>query len=128
MLMTREPFPLQITCRTLAGAAKKAREVLVPAMVSSWRFWPAVQLISYSPLVPVDYKLLWIDTMVEWFCNLRVVRQEVRYIEVLGENLLFRIIKVLAPFNVNTFALENLDGFVVAHSWERRISVSSDEF
>ena len=38
-------------------------QVLVPAMVSSWRFWPAVQLISYSPLVPVDLKLLWIDTM-----------------------------------------------------------------
>ena len=32
-------------------------------MVSSWRFWPAVQLVSYSPLVPVDFKLLWIDTM-----------------------------------------------------------------
>ena len=32
-------------------------------MVSSWRFWPIVQLISFSPLVPVDFKLLWIDTM-----------------------------------------------------------------
>ena len=32
-------------------------------MVSSWRFWPAVQLVSYSPLIPVDFKLLWIDTM-----------------------------------------------------------------
>jgi len=44
-------------------AFAKARRVLVPAMVSSWRFWPAVQLISFSPLIPVDFKLLWIDTM-----------------------------------------------------------------
>lgn len=44
-------------------AFARARRVLVPAMVSSWRFWPAVQLISYSPLVPLDFKLLWIDTM-----------------------------------------------------------------
>ena len=44
-------------------AFTRAREVLVPAMVSSWRFWPVVQLISYSPLIPVDFKLLWIDTM-----------------------------------------------------------------
>eukprot|EP00310_Coccolithus_braarudii_P016778 CAMPEP_0183353160 /NCGR_PEP_ID=MMETSP0164_2-20130417/33095_1 /TAXON_ID=221442 /ORGANISM="Coccolithus pelagicus ssp braarudi, Strain PLY182g" /LENGTH=447 /DNA_ID=CAMNT_0025525795 /DNA_START=161 /DNA_END=1504 /DNA_ORIENTATION=+ len=47
----------------LAEAFARARQVLVPAMVSSWRFWPAVQLISYSPLVPVDFKLLWIDSM-----------------------------------------------------------------
>lgn len=46
-----------------AEAFARARQVLVPAMVSSWRFWPAVQLISYSPLIPVDFKLLWIDTM-----------------------------------------------------------------
>jgi protein Mpv17 len=46
-----------------AEAFARARQVLVPAMVSSWRFWPAVQLISYSPLIPVEFKLLWIDTM-----------------------------------------------------------------
>jgi len=48
---------------SLSEAFAKARRVLVPAMVSSWRFWPAVQLISFSPLIPVDFKLLWIDTM-----------------------------------------------------------------
>lgn len=52
-------------------AFARARQVLVPAMVSSWRFWPAVQLISYSPLVPVDFKLLWIDTMeIAWVAYL----------------------------------------------------------
>jgi len=44
-------------------AFSRARQVLPAAMVSSWRFWPAVQLVSYSPLIPVDFKLLWIDTM-----------------------------------------------------------------
>mmetsp|Transcript_16367 Transcript_16367/g.38181 ORF Transcript_16367/g.38181 Transcript_16367/m.38181 type:complete len:240 (+) Transcript_16367:79-798(+) len=44
-------------------AFAKARQVLPAAMVGSWRFWPAVQLISYSPLIPVHLKLLWIDTM-----------------------------------------------------------------
>ena len=40
-------------------------------MVSSWRFWPAVQLVSYSPLIPVDFKLLWIDTMeIAWVAYL----------------------------------------------------------
>ena len=29
----------------------------------SWRFWPLVHLISYSPLIPVDLKVLWIDVM-----------------------------------------------------------------
>ena len=44
-------------------AAESARSLLVPSMLSSWRFWPAVHLISYSPLIPLDYKLLWIDVM-----------------------------------------------------------------
>ncbi|GMH83575.1 hypothetical protein TrVE_jg11362 [Triparma verrucosa] len=41
----------------------RAREVLVPSVVQSWKFWPFVHLISYSPLIPVDLKLLWIDVM-----------------------------------------------------------------
>ena len=54
-----------------AEAFARARKVLVPAMVSSWRFWPAVQLVSYSPLIPVDLKLLWIDTMeIAWVAYL----------------------------------------------------------
>ena len=56
------------------------------------------------------FVILWINTMVEWFCNLRVVRQEVWHIEVLCENLLLRIIKVLAPFNIDTFAFATWGG------------------
>merc|ERR1719460_1646740 len=46
-----------------AAAIARARQLLAPAMVSSWRFWPVVQLITFSPLIPVDLKLLWNDSM-----------------------------------------------------------------
>lgn len=41
----------------------RARVTLVPSVVASWRFWPFVHLLSYSPLIPEEYKLLWIDIM-----------------------------------------------------------------
>lgn len=34
-----------------------------PALRSSWRFWPFVHCISFSHLVPLDLKLLWVDAM-----------------------------------------------------------------
>ena len=34
-----------------------------PALRSSWRFWPFVHTISFSHLVPLDLKLLWVDMM-----------------------------------------------------------------
>ena len=46
-----------------SDAFARAREVLVPSVVQSWKFWPLVHLVSYSPLIPVDLKLLWIDFM-----------------------------------------------------------------
>lgn len=49
--------------RSPSEALFRAREVLVPSMVQSWRFWPVVHLISYSPLIPVNFKVLWIDLM-----------------------------------------------------------------
>lgn len=48
---------------SLSESFEVARQVLVPSVVASWRFWPFVHLLSYSPLIPIDYKLLWIDTM-----------------------------------------------------------------
>lgn len=42
---------------------QRARQVLVPSVVQSWKFWPFIHLISYSPLIPVEFKLLWIDVM-----------------------------------------------------------------
>ena len=46
-----------------SDAWRRSRQVLVPSVVQSWRFWPLVHLISYSPLIPVDLKVLWIDVM-----------------------------------------------------------------
>ena len=34
-----------------------------PALRASWRFWPFVHTISFSHLVPLDLKLLWVDAM-----------------------------------------------------------------
>jgi len=34
-----------------------------PALRTSWRFWPFVHAISFSHAVPLDLKLLWVDTM-----------------------------------------------------------------
>mmetsp|Transcript_118198 Transcript_118198/g.217660 ORF Transcript_118198/g.217660 Transcript_118198/m.217660 type:complete len:497 (-) Transcript_118198:179-1669(-) len=48
---------------SLSESFAVARQVLVPSVVASWRFWPFVHLLSYSPLIPLDFKLLWIDTM-----------------------------------------------------------------
>ena len=36
-----------------SDAWRRSRQVLVPSVVQSWRFWPLVHLISYSPLMPV---------------------------------------------------------------------------
>ncbi|KAJ1456543.1 hypothetical protein M885DRAFT_463118 [Pelagophyceae sp. CCMP2097] len=49
--------------KSLTDSLARARQTLAPALVSSWRFWPAVHLLSYSPLIPVDFKILWIDCM-----------------------------------------------------------------
>lgn len=49
--------------KSVSEAWNRARAVLVPSVVASWRFWPFVHLLSYSPLIPVEYKLLWIDVM-----------------------------------------------------------------
>jgi len=46
-----------------SDALRRARQVLVPSVVQSWRFWPLVHLVSYSPLIPLDFKILWIDVM-----------------------------------------------------------------
>ena len=46
----------------------------MPSLISSWRFWPAVHVISYSPLIPFELKVLWIDTMeIFWVAILSVI-------------------------------------------------------
>lgn len=39
------------------------RETWWPGMQASIRFWPIVHLLTFSPLIPLELKLLWIDLM-----------------------------------------------------------------
>lgn len=55
----------------------RARERLAPAMFSSWRFWPFVHLITYSPFMPIDFKVLWNDVMeILWVAILSVIAND----------------------------------------------------
>lgn len=57
--------------QTPSEAFARARQVPVPSIVASWRFWPFVHLLSYSPLIPIEFKLLWIGTMeIAWIAIL----------------------------------------------------------
>ena len=42
---------------------RDVRETWWPGMKASLKFWPAVHLITFSTLVPLELKLLWIDLM-----------------------------------------------------------------
>lgn len=39
------------------------KKTLWPALRTSWRFWPFVHVISFSHIVNLDLKLLWVDAM-----------------------------------------------------------------
>lgn len=56
---------------------RRARETLAPAMFSSWRFWPFVHLVTYSPFMPIDFKVLWNDVMeILWVAILSVIAND----------------------------------------------------
>jgi protein Mpv17 len=39
------------------------RDTWWPGMQASIKFWPVVHLVTFSPLIPLELKLLWIDGM-----------------------------------------------------------------
>jgi protein Mpv17 len=48
-----------------------------PALRSAWRFWPFVHTLSFSHLIPMDLKLLFVDTMeMVWVTILSKVANE----------------------------------------------------
>mmetsp|Transcript_8674 Transcript_8674/g.11425 ORF Transcript_8674/g.11425 Transcript_8674/m.11425 type:complete len:387 (-) Transcript_8674:245-1405(-) len=58
----------------------------VPALQCGWRFWPFIHLISFSSLLPVTFKLLFIDAMeIVWVTILSRVTQDVDYSQQEGE-------------------------------------------
>jgi protein Mpv17 len=50
-----------LECKSYSVFVEQLRKTLLPALFSSWRFWPMVHMISYSPVVPIELKVLWID-------------------------------------------------------------------
>jgi len=49
--------------RPPSAVVAEVRQNLVPSMLASIRFWPFVHLVTFSPLVPLELKLLWIDAV-----------------------------------------------------------------
>lgn len=45
---------------------EQVRTTAVPALTSSWRFWPLIHCVSFSNVIPKDLKLLFIDFMVSY--------------------------------------------------------------
>jgi len=63
--------------KPLPEVQQNVANTLLPSMVSSWKFWPIVHIVSYSPLVPVQYKLLWIDLMeIAWVAILSFIAND----------------------------------------------------
>ena len=52
-----------LALRPPSGVLKDVRETWWPGMKASLRFWPLVHLVTFSPLVPLELKLLWIDAV-----------------------------------------------------------------
>jgi len=63
----------------LAGSSMEqslmhVRQTVPPAMYSSWRFWPFVHLVTYSSLMPLEFKVLWNDVAeVAWVAILSYI-------------------------------------------------------
>jgi len=56
---------------------KDVKATTWPALRSAWRFWPFVHTVSFSHVVPLDLKLLWVDVMeVIWVTILSKVANE----------------------------------------------------
>lgn len=66
-----------LVSRSLDEISTNVKDNLVSSVLSSWRFWPLVHLVSYSPIVAVDYKLLFIDVMeIFWVAILSLIAND----------------------------------------------------
>lgn len=60
--------------RKLKETFHDLRRTLPAAMWSSWRFWPFVHLVTYSPIMPIQLKVLWNDLAeVAWVAILSLI-------------------------------------------------------
>jgi len=85
-----------LALKSLDEIKQNVRTTLIPSIFSSWKFWPIVHIVSYSPLVPVQYKLLWIDVMeIAWVAILSFIANDERQ-----ESGVEPIAKTFEDFNV----------------------------
>ena len=73
-----------------------------PALRSSWRFWPFVHTISFSHLVPLDLKLLWVDAMeIVWVTILSKVANDDKVAKLDEDPEAESVLAVLEPFGTD---------------------------
>ena len=75
-----------------------------PALRVSWRFWPFVHCISFSHLVPLDLKLLWVDVMeIVWVTILSKVANDDKEARLAERGLEedAEVLEVVEPFGVD---------------------------
>jgi len=66
-----------LSANPLDEVLRRARATLALSMLSSWCFWPFVHLITYSPFMPIDFKVLWNDVMeILWVAILSVIAND----------------------------------------------------
>jgi len=68
-----------LAAKPLDQVLLRTKQTIAPAMFSSWRFWPFVHIITYSPFMPVEFKVLWNDVAeIAWVAILSVIANEQR--------------------------------------------------
>mmetsp|Transcript_7798 Transcript_7798/g.19272 ORF Transcript_7798/g.19272 Transcript_7798/m.19272 type:complete len:427 (-) Transcript_7798:501-1781(-) len=66
-----------MAAQPLGEVLDRTRKTLLPAMFSSWRFWPLVHLVTYSPITPIEFKVLWNDVAeIVWVAILSVIAND----------------------------------------------------
>lgn len=68
-----------LAAKPMDEVMQRAKDTIPPSMVSSWRFWPLVHVITYSPFMPVEFKVLWNDVAeIAWVAILSVIANNER--------------------------------------------------
>jgi len=68
-----------LSSKPLDQVLLRTKETVPPSMVSSWRFWPLVHIITYSPFMPIEFKVLWNDVAeIAWVAILSVIANDDR--------------------------------------------------
>jgi len=50
-----------LALKSIEQVTDSLQSTLIPSILASWKFWPIVHILTYSPVIPEQYKLLWVD-------------------------------------------------------------------